>query len=156
MSERTERPDEPTGMFMEALRRGRPAPPAARTLGFEVVDVDPHAGRIEVRFAATEAFTTPYGEVLGGFLAAMLYDTVGPAVLATLRAGEFIVTHDLRTEFLRPAHVGTLIGRGQIIRQDGRRRTVEATLSEPDGTVVATAEAHVEIVDRVVPAPAPG
>jgi hypothetical protein len=31
---------------------------------------------IEVGFAATEDFTTLLGEVLGGFLAAMLYDTV--------------------------------------------------------------------------------
>jgi hypothetical protein len=42
------------------------AAPAARTLGFEVLDADPDEGRIEVAFSGTEAFTNPFGEVLGG------------------------------------------------------------------------------------------
>jgi hypothetical protein len=37
----------------------------------------------------TEAFTKPMGNVLGAFLAAMLYDTVGPALLATLQPTSF-------------------------------------------------------------------
>ena len=72
-----------TGMFWDGVAGRAPIPPAARTLGFELLDADPDAGSITVAFAATEAFTNPFGEVLGGFLAAMLYDTVGPALLAT-------------------------------------------------------------------------
>ena len=40
--------------------------------------------------------------VLGGFVAAMLYDTVGPALLATLPPGRFIKTLDLNTTFGPP------------------------------------------------------
>ena len=58
-------------------------PPAAATLGLEFVGADVEAGTIELAFGATEAFTNPAGNVLGGFVAAMLYDTVGPALLAT-------------------------------------------------------------------------
>lgn len=138
-------------MFMEALRRGLPPPPAARTLGLEVIDVDPAAGRIEVGFDATDDFVNPFGEVLGGFLAAMLYDTVGPAVLATLSAGEFIVTRHVEVDFVRPAHVGRLVGSGQIVDRDGADVNVQATLSDADGEIVATATASIEIVERAAP-----
>lgn len=140
-----------TGMFMDAVRRGLPAPPAARTLGFRVLDVDPDEGRIEVAFEGTEAFTNPFGEVLGGFLAAMLYDTVGPALLATLSAGEFIATQRLQTDFVRPAPVGGFVGRGRVVRRDGDRAILEATLSDADGNVVATANATADVVRRDPP-----
>jgi uncharacterized protein (TIGR00369 family) len=142
---------ESTGMFMEAVRRGLPVPPAAATLGFRLLDVDPDAGRIEVAFQGVEAFTNPFGEVLGGFLAAMLYDTVGPALLATLARGEFIVIDGLRSDFVRPAGVGALVGRGRVVRRDGDHAELEATLSDSEGRVVATAEATARVVRRDPP-----
>jgi hypothetical protein len=84
---------------MDAVRRGLPAPPAGRTLGFQVLDVDPDQGRM-VAFEGTEAFTSPYGEV--------------------------------------------------VQRDDGRAH-LEATLSDNDGHVVATADATAEIVRRDPP-----
>jgi uncharacterized protein (TIGR00369 family) len=142
---------ESTGMFMDAMRRRLPPPPAARTLGFEVLDVQPDAGRIEVGFTAREDFTNPFGEVLGGFLAAMLYDTVGPALLATLTAGEFIATRELRTTFVRPAQVGRFVGLGRIVQREGNVAVLHATLSNADGQVVAEAEAVAEVVRREPP-----
>ena len=59
------------------------------TLGFQFVQADVELGTIEVAFEATEDFTNPMGNVLGAFLAAMLYDTVGPALLATLSPDQF-------------------------------------------------------------------
>ena len=73
-----------SGPFWDGVEGRAPIPPAAATLGFEFIDADVEAGTIEVAFAATEAFTNPAGNVLGAFLAAMLFDTVGPALLATL------------------------------------------------------------------------
>jgi hypothetical protein len=58
-------------------------PPAAATLGLELIDADVENGTIEVAFAAIEDFITPRGDVLEGFLAAMLHEVVGPALLAT-------------------------------------------------------------------------
>ena len=49
-----------------------PLPPAAATLGTRtLIAADAENGTIAVAFAATEAY------ILEGFLAAMLYDTVG-------------------------------------------------------------------------------
>src|SRR5688572_16550108 len=73
-----------SGPFWDAVEKRAPMPRAAATLGLEFIGADPDNGTIELAFAATDAFTNPAGNVLGAFLAAMLYDTVGPALLATL------------------------------------------------------------------------
>jgi acyl-coenzyme A thioesterase PaaI-like protein len=95
------------------------AAPAAGTPGFELIAADVGNGTIEVAFAATEAFTTPMGDILGGFLAVMLYDTVGPTLLATLEPGQFISTLDLKASSLRPAFPGRIFGRGPVVHREG-------------------------------------
>jgi hypothetical protein len=64
------------GSFWDAVRGEAPLPPAAATLGMEFIDVDPDRGTIELAFTATEDFINPFGNVLGAYLAAMLYDRV--------------------------------------------------------------------------------
>jgi acyl-coenzyme A thioesterase PaaI-like protein len=75
-----------SGPFWDAVEGRAPVPQAAATLGLEFIDADVENGTIELAFAPTEAFTNPTGNVLGGFQAAMLFDTIGPALLATLEA----------------------------------------------------------------------
>ena len=91
-----------TGPFWDGVEGRAPVPPAARTLGFAFVAADEHAGTIEVDFTAGEEFTNPAGNVLGAFLAAMLYDTVGPALLAAAAASALFIAptafHRLRFE----------------------------------------------------------
>src|SRR5262245_62026299 len=97
--------------FWDMMAGRIPLPRSAQTLGWELVAVDPEAGTIEVAFAASEQFTNPVGLIQGGFLAAMLDDTLGPALAATLPDGHFAPTLDLHIQFLRPAHPGRLLGR---------------------------------------------
>lgn len=123
-------------------------PPAAQTLGFEFIAASEDS--IEVAFHAGHEFTTPLGDVLGGFLAAMLYDTVGPAVLATLGVGEFIRTLDLSTYFLRPASPGRFVGRGRILERTDPVVVVDAELTDENATV-ATATATILIVQADIP-----
>lgn len=79
----------PSGPFWDGVEGRVPMPRAAATLGLEFIDADLEARTIELAFAATEASTNPAGNVLGAFVAAMLYDTVGPALLATLEPDQF-------------------------------------------------------------------
>jgi acyl-coenzyme A thioesterase PaaI-like protein len=69
------------GPFWDAMEGRAPLPPAAVTLGWELVSVSPEDGTIEVAFTASEAFLNPAGFIQGGFLAAMLDDTLGPALV---------------------------------------------------------------------------
>jgi uncharacterized protein (TIGR00369 family) len=103
--------------------------------------VDPDAGTIEVAFRAREKFLNPSGAIQGGFLAAMLDDTLGPALVATLGPGEWAPTTDLHVQFLAPARPGRLIGHGRVVRRGGGVAFLAGELRRDDGTVVATAVA---------------
>lgn len=135
-----------SGPFWDGVQGRAPIPPAAATLGFEFLDADPDAGTIEVAFTAGEAFTNPVGNVLGAFQAAMLYDTVGPALLATLAPDQFQSTSQLSVSFLRPVRPGRLIGRGRVVHREGELAFLEASLLDAEGVVVATATATARVI----------
>jgi uncharacterized protein (TIGR00369 family) len=135
-----------SGPFWDAMAGRAPMPPAAATLGWELVEADTDAGTIEVAFRASPDLINPVGKVQGGFLAAMLDDTLGPALVATLDEGQFAVTLELKVSFLRPASVGLLVGRGRVVHRGGSIAFLEGSLSDPDGTIVATATATARIV----------
>ena len=135
-----------TGPFWDGVAGRAPMPRAAATLGLEFVDADVERGTIELAFNATEAFTNPTGNVLGAFIAAMLYDTVGPALIATLAPDQFQSTLDLNVRFLRPVRPGRLIGKGRIVHRDGDRVALEASLFDPQGSLIATATATALVI----------
>ncbi|GIJ69632.1 PaaI family thioesterase [Virgisporangium ochraceum] len=122
------------------------APPAARTLGWHLEEVDPAAGTIRVAFEAAPEFRNPMGNIQGGFLAAMLDDTLGPALVATLEPTQFAPTLELKVSFLRPARPGRLVGTGRVVHRGGTIAFLEGDLRDPEGKVVATATATARIV----------
>jgi uncharacterized protein (TIGR00369 family) len=134
------------GPFWDSFEGRAPLPRAAATLGMELVDADVEAGTIELAFTATEAFTNPSGNVLGAFLAAMLYDTVGPALLATLEPDQFQSTTQLSASFLRPARPGRIRARGRVVHRDGDLVFLEASLLDADERVLATATATARVI----------
>jgi uncharacterized protein (TIGR00369 family) len=126
----------------------REPPPSAVLLGFRLVEIDPEAGTIEVAFTATEQFLNPAGHIQGGFLAAMLDDTLGPALVATLPAGHWAPTIDLQVQFLAPALPGEYRARGRVVRRGRDIAFMAGELRGTDGTVVATATASAIIRQR--------
>ena len=133
------------GPFWDVME-GRAEPPAAATtLGFELIEVDPEAGTIEVAFTADDRFVNPVGVVQGGFLAAMLDDTLGPALVATLGADQFAPTADLHVQFLVPVRPGRLVGRGRVVRRGRDLAFLAGELVDHAGTVVAVATATATI-----------
>jgi len=133
------------GPFWDVMEGRATPPPAAVLLGWELVAVDPEAGTIELAFQATEQFLNPFGMVQGGLLAAMLDDTLGPALVATLGPGESAPTTDLHVQFLRPARPGRLVGRGRIVRKGRDVGFMAGELLDAAGEVVAVATATAQI-----------
>ncbi|HUA28654.1 MAG TPA: PaaI family thioesterase [Streptosporangiaceae bacterium] len=129
------------GPFWDVMEGRAPRPPAADVLGWELVSIDPDAGTIELAFTATEQFLNPIGVIQGGFLAAMLDDTMGPALVATLGPGMFAPTADLHVQFLRPARPGRLTGRGRVVRRGKDVAFLAGELADESGQIVATATA---------------
>jgi uncharacterized protein (TIGR00369 family) len=135
-----------SGPFWDAVEGRAPVPRAAATLGLEFVDADPDRGTIELAFTAKEDFTNPAGNVLGAFVAAMLYDTVGPALLATLEPDQFQSTLALNVNFLRPVRPGRMIGRGCVVHREGDLAFLEASLVDAQGALIATATATAQVI----------
>lgn len=133
------------GPFWDAVEGRAPLPASALTLGWELVSISPEEGTIEVAFTAAEAFLNPAGFIQGGFLAAMLDDTLGPALVAGLRPGDFAPTTDLHVQFLRPARPGRLLGRGRVVRRGRDVGFLAGELLDEEGAIVAVATATVQI-----------
>src|SRR5687767_2978296 len=86
-----------------------PMPPASTLLGWTLRAIDPGAGTIEVGFTADERFLNPAGTVQGGFLAAMLDDTHGPALFAMTGGEIYAPTIDFTVSFITPAPPGRFV-----------------------------------------------
>ncbi|WP_166971726.1 PaaI family thioesterase [Brevibacterium atlanticum] len=129
------------GPFWDVVRGDTEPPAAAKTLGWELIEVDPERSMITVAFDAGENFLNPVGVVQGGFIAAMLDDTLGPALVATLSPTQFAPTADLHVQFLRPAHPGRLIGRGRVERRGKDIAFLSGELIDESGRTVASATA---------------
>ncbi len=138
------------GPFWDAMEGRAALPPAGVTLGWELVSVDPEQGTIEVAFIATDAFLNPAGVVQGGFLAAMLDDTLGPALVAGLDPGDFAPTIDLHVQFLRPARPGRLFGRGRVVRRGRDIAFLAGELVDDEGVVLAIATATAQIKSKML------
>ena len=121
-------------------------PTAAKTLGWSLIEANPERGEIEVSFEATEDFLNPAGTVQGGFLTAMLDDTMGPALAAVLDAGLYSATLELKVSFLRPAKPGRLVGRGRVVHSGGTIAFLAGELLDDAGRVVAVGSATARIL----------
>ena len=79
-------------------------PPSAKLLGWTLRAIDPAAGTIEIGFTADERFTNPGRNLVqGGFLAAMLDDTQGPALFGHTHGEAYAPTIDFNIGFLKEA-----------------------------------------------------
>ena len=67
----------------------------------------------------------------------MLYDTVGPVLLATLEAGQFQSTLSFNVTFLRPVRPGRVIGKGRVVHRVGDTAFLEASLLDSTGSLIA-------------------
>jgi uncharacterized protein (TIGR00369 family) len=135
-----------SGPFWDMVKGREPPPPAAATLGWTLSWVAPERGEIEVIFDASDRFTNPMGNVQGGFLAAMLDDTLGPALVATLPDGEFAPTLELKVNFLRPASPGRITGLGRVVHRGGSIAFLSGELRDDAGDLLATATATARII----------
>lgn len=101
--------------FFEAIAAGKiPPPECAKTLGLDIIAYDLDAHTVELTFDGKPEFANPIGIVQGGFLSAMLDDTMGLASATAMNVGEFAPTLGLNVQFHRPARIGKLTGKGRV------------------------------------------
>jgi len=124
----------------------KPAPPAAETLGWELVSENSEAGHIEIAFHPNESMLNSRGTVQGGFVAAMLDDTMGPALVTSTNGEEMPVTLDLNVTFISPVRAGRVIGKGRVVSRTKRTAFLEAELFDIDNNILARSTSTARIV----------
>ena len=140
---------DPKAYFWQVMDGKLPPPRMADTLGIAFTTIDADAGTIETTFQARPEFTNPAGHIQGGMLAAMLDDTMGPALAATLGPGQFAPTLNLNVSFERPGQVGVIVGRGRVLKRGADVCFLAGELYQ-DGQRVASATATALV--RKIPA----
>lgn len=123
-----------------------PRPPCAELLGWRVVGARPAEGWIRIGFEARPEFCNPAGFIQGGFLAAMLDDTMGPAVFAHTDGELYTTTIDMNVHYLAPARPGEIFGEAQVVQLGKSVGFVDARLLDKDGMWLAKGAASVRLV----------
>ena len=112
---------------------GRPLPPASATLGHRFIAFDREAMTLSLGFEAREDFVNPMGVVQGGFLTAMIDDTMGPLMMAlTGRPG---ATIDLSVQFLRGVQPGPVTATARVTRMGRSVAFLEGELADAQGRI---------------------
>jgi len=118
-----------------------PMPSAARLLGWQFLSLDRARQEIEIGFLADDRFLNPAGNVQGGFIAAMLDDTLGPALFASTDGRIFAPTISLTTNFVSAARPGRFTGRGRVVALGKTIAHLAGELYDGEGRLIATATA---------------
>jgi uncharacterized protein (TIGR00369 family) len=121
-------------------------PPCAETLGWQLIKADEESGAVVVAFEGRPAFCNPGGNIQGGFLAAMLDDTLGPTVLVKSSGAAYCATIDLNVSFLAPAKPGRLTVHGRTVQLGKTVAFLEGELYDAGRVTVARATASARIV----------
>ena len=122
------------------------APPCAETLGWQLMEADEASGTVRVSMEGKSAFCNPGGNIQGGFIAAMLDDTLGPTVLVKSYGTHYCATIDLNISFLAPARPGRFIGVGRIVKMGRTIAFLEGELRDAEERLIAKATASARIV----------
>jgi uncharacterized protein (TIGR00369 family) len=133
-------------MIRTALDRLTP-PPSARLLGWHLLDARPGDGWIRVGFDGKPEFCNPAGFVQGGILAAMLDDTMGPAVFVMTDGKLYTATISMTVNFLSPAVPGPITGEATVMQLGKTIAFVEGKLTGTNGAVLATASTSLRLVE---------
>ena len=122
-------------------------PPISRLLGWRLIDLKPEEGMIRIGFEGREEFCNPSGFIQGGILAAMLDDTMGPAVFAMTDGRLYTATVSMTVNFISPAEPGPIIGEARVIQLGRTIAFMEGRLDRADGQRIATATANARLLE---------
>ena len=114
-----------------------PRPASAELLGWTLRAIDHDARTIEIEFELDERFINPGGNIQGGFVAAMLDDTQGPALFGTSHGKIYAPTIDFHITFIRPARPGKFVGKGRVVNIGKTIVITEADLFDEAGDLLA-------------------
>jgi uncharacterized protein (TIGR00369 family) len=124
--------------LMQAMLRGElPYPPIAKTLDFQLLEVD--EGRALFQGTPGPAHLNPMGTVHGGWYATLLDSALGCAVHTMMPPGRGYTTAELSVNLVRaiPQKAVRVRAEGKVVHCGRQLATAEARLYGHDGTLYA-------------------
>ncbi|WP_253258979.1 PaaI family thioesterase [Subtercola boreus] len=133
---------------LKALIDAGTQPNIGRTMNFDLVEVG--EGTAVFTGTPTADVYNPIGSVHGGYAAALLDSACGCAVHSLLRADQAYTTLELKVSYLRGMTVdtGEVRATGRVIKMGGRAAFTEATLTDAQGRLLATATSTLLVIQR--------
>ena len=126
--------------MMHAMLRGElPYPPIARTLDFQLLEVE--EGRALFQGTPGPSHLNPMGTIHGGWYATLLDSAMGCAVHTMMPPGRGYTTAELSVNLVRAINGKSprVRAEGKVIHCGRQLATAEARLYGPDGTLYAHA-----------------
>ena len=123
------------------LRDPSKTPPCARHLGFELIDYSVGGGWAEVAFSPRAEFANPAGAVQGGFVCAMLDDTMSVAASISQRFAVIVPTLQTSVSYLNPTPIARVVARGEVLRFGSSSVVMQGALRDAGGKMLAVATA---------------
>ena len=123
---------------LEAMADGRlPRPPIAELMGIDTGRVED--GHVFLMVEPGEHHYSNTGGAHGGLAATLLDSAMYLAVHATLPAGTFASTLELKINYIRPITVatGTVIADGYVVHRGRQVATAQAEARAPTGKLLA-------------------
>ena len=126
--------------YIQALLDGSiPPPPIIKLMNMTMVSAE--VGTVTFTCEPNESHYNPIGTVHGGLVCTLLDSVAGCAVQTTLPNGQGYTSLEIKVSYLRPvlATTGTLTAVGTVVKPGRRAAFAEATVSDSQGRLVATA-----------------
>ena len=125
----------PTTEDLEARRTFANNIPMLKTLGIEVLALEP--GHAQLRMPFSEDLIQPAGIMHGGAIAALADSAVAQALVATVPLGTQFTTIELKINYLRPVPSGTIWAQADLLHVGRRTALGEVTMTNDEGKLVA-------------------
>lgn len=136
--------------FMTWMREQGVTTAHVELLGYEVESFE--AGHAVLSWQVPQALLNPANIAHGGFLAAILDDAAGMAVGSTYDRWVPQLTISLNVDYLAPVHAG-LAHRveGRLVRRGRSTNLADASITSPEGQLLARASGVFQPNRRMVP-----
>jgi uncharacterized protein (TIGR00369 family) len=125
------------------LRRRMAASAFHSSMGIDVLEAS--EGAVRLVLDARDDQRNLQGSVHGGVLATLADTAMGLAIRSAIEPERRHATIELSVRYLRPASPGRLEALGRTIRVGSSIAFAEADVTDPDGTLVARAQATFSI-----------
>ncbi len=144
MTQRDETPGDPAGLLP------LPAVELLQSMGFvRVLSVDRELGRVRAEFEAQRRFCHTDGTIVqGGFVTAWLDFAMAHAAFLKAGLDVGVASLELKVSFLQRVGPGRVIAEGRVQRLGRRVAFLEASLTDPAGTLLATASSTAMLTGR--------